>query len=458
MSVLRTTALLLTLALACAPMGAQTSATDTARPNIILIFADDLGYGDLSCYGQAKYKTPELDAMAKEGALFTDFYVTSPACSPSRASLLTGRYPNEVGVPKVLGPRSLTGVVTSATLVSSVLKRQGYRTAAIGKWHLGHLPQFMPLQRDFDTFFGLPYSNDMKPAPLFNGNNIVEQEADQATLTKRYTREALQIIENHAEDRKPFFIYLAHTFPHVPLHVSKEFAGKSGAGLYGDVMTELDWSVGQILRALKEKKLAENTLVIFTSDNGPWTIKGEHGGTTGGLRGAKGTDYEGGVRVPFIAWWPGKIKPGKVIDEPAITLDMLPTFAALAGADMADLPLPGVSLVELLTGGEGVALAERSFYFPDYYLHNPVGAVRRGDFKLVFARKASGKHDARSAELFNLVTDMQEQRDISADQPEVLERLTRDGDEMRRKFLASNPWKNAGDNKSTAALQYVTPR
>ena len=242
-------------------------------PNIILVLADDLGYGDLSCYGQDKYKTPHLDRMAREGALFTDFYVTSPACSPSRASVLTGRYPNEVGVPRVLFPKSVTGLVTSATLVSNVLKSKGYTTAAIGKWHVGHLPQFMPLQRGFDSYYGIPYSNDMKPAPLFRDNKLIAAEADQDTLTAQYTKEAVRIIDEHAGKDKPFFIYLAHTFPHVPLHVSGKFKGKSGAGLYGDVVTELDWSVGEIMNALKKNKQAENTLVVFTSDNGPWTIK-----------------------------------------------------------------------------------------------------------------------------------------------------------------------------------------
>jgi len=445
----------------------DTTAT-LAPPNIVLIFADDLGYGDLSCYGQTKYKTPALDQMAAEGVRLTDFYVTAGACSPSRASILTGQYPLRSGVPRVLSPQSMTGLHDKAPLLPMVLKSKGYATAIVGKWHLGHLPGMMPLQRGFDQFFGLPYSNDMKPAPLFRDNVIIEANAKQDTLTQRYTGEALAFIDKSAKAGKPFFLYFAHTFPHIPLHVSEKFKGASGSGLYGDVITELDWSVGSILRHLREKNLANNTLVIFTSDNGPWTVKGDQAGDTGGLRGTKGTDYEGGIRVPFIAWWPGKLPAGKVIKEPAITTDMMPTLAKLASvtsstiptlAKLADPNLPeakydGVDIWPLLE--EGKEPEERPLFFSDYYLQNPVGAVRMGDYKILFARDKTEKHDARTTQLYNLKDDPFEKNNLVERHPEKIKDFTAKADAMRAELIASNPWGDDVNRRSKEALKYVT--
>lgn len=425
---------------------AATGAEPDSKPNVVIIFADDLGYGDLSCYGQKNYSTPRLDQMAREGTKLTEFYVASPACSPSRAALLTGQYPSRSGVQNVLGPKAKNGLDNQYPNLPQLLKQAGYATALVGKWHLGTLPQYHPLKKGFDHFFGLPYSNDMKPSPLFRQNKVVEQPANQETLTRRYTEDALAFIDDSTSAGKPFFLYFAHTFPHVPLHVSEKFAGKSGAGLYGDVVTELDWSVGQVLDHLTARGLEKNTLVIFTSDNGPWLIKGDQAGVTGGLRGSKGTDYEGGVREPFIAWWPGNIPAGKVVEEPAITLDMLPTIAKLAGVETSATkaissgksPYEGRDIWPVISRGESVG--ERTFFFPDYYAKVSAGSIRKGDFKLVSGREKTAKFDARTTELFNLKQDPFEKHDISAEHPDLVKELSRELLEKRQEFSAENEW------------------
>lgn len=392
-------------------------------PNIVLIFADDLGYGDLGSYGARKIKTPNLDRMAAEGVRLTNFYANASVCTPSRAGLLTGRYQIRSGLTRVLFPYSKDGIEAGEVTLAEALRERGYATACIGKWHLGHLPPYLPTVHGFDRYFGIPYSNDMAnekrgdpPTPLMRDTSIVEQPAVQETLTERYTEEAVKFIRE-SKDR-PFFLYLPHTMPHVPLHASARFRGKSAGGLYGDVVEAIDWSAGEIIKTLRRLGIDKNTLVIFTSDNGPWLIKKEDAGTAGFLRDGKMTVYEGGVRVPFIALWPGVIEAGFANDQPAIMLDLFPTLLELAGGTVSkERPVDGVSIRGLLTSGE--KQTERDFYF--YYLEE-LQAVRSGDWKLHLARKA--KDVARPAELYDLAKDPRESRDLAAEHPEVVARLT----------------------------------
>ena len=308
--------LLVSLLAACPALAAE-------QPNIVLIFTDDQGYGDVGCYGAKGFRTPNLDRLAKEGVRFTDFHVSQPVCSASRASLMTGCYANRIGIHGALGPNARHGIHADETTIAEVCKSRGYATGMVGKWHLGHHPQFLPTRHGFDSYFGLPYSNDMWPhhpeakkgtypkLPLIENETIIDADVtpeDQPNLTTQYTERAVKFIR--ASAGKPFFLYVAHSMPHVPLFVSNRHKGKSQQGLYGDVIEEIDWSVGEILKALDESKLADNTLVLFTCDNGPWLSYGNHGGSAGGLREGKGTVWEGGHRVPFIARWPGKIPAG----------------------------------------------------------------------------------------------------------------------------------------------------
>jgi arylsulfatase A len=317
-------------------------------PNIIVVFTDDQGYADVGCFGAKGYETPNLDRMAAEGVRFTDFHVSSAVCSASRAALLTGCYHARVSIHGALGPGAKYGLHTNEMTIAEVLKQKGYATGMAGKWHLGHLPQFLPVRQGFDEYLGLPYSNDMwpyhpeakkgtyPPLPLIEGDKTIDPEItpeEQRNLTTWYVERAVKFIEKHKD--QPFFFYLAHSMPHVPLFVSDKFQGKSKQGLYGDVIMEIDWGIGEILKALKRHGLDDNTLVIFTSDNGPWLSYGEHAGSAGSLREGKGTSWEGGTRVPFIARWPGRIPAGKVQDQPAMTIDLLPTLATLAGARLA---------------------------------------------------------------------------------------------------------------------------
>ncbi|WP_287059210.1 sulfatase, partial [Algoriphagus sp.] len=304
------------------------------KPNIVLIFADDLGYGDLGSYGASEWQTPHLDQLAEDGSKFTQFYVPHAVCSASRAALLTGTYANRLEIFGALDHTASHGLNPDETTIAELLKEQGYTTGMVGKWHLGHLAPFLPGKQGFDSYFGLPYSNDMwphhpeakdyyPPLPLIQGDSTLEVLDDQSLLTTRYTDKALEFIEKNQD--QPFFLYLAHSMPHVPLFVSEKFKGKSSQGMYGDVIMEIDWSVGEIRKKLKELDLEENTLIIFTSDNGPWLSYGAHAGLTGGLREGKGTSWEGGIRVPAIFTWPGKIKPGTVQSQAAMTVDILPT-------------------------------------------------------------------------------------------------------------------------------------
>jgi len=381
---------------------ASNDANAQTRPNFVVIFSDDQGYGDLGCYGHPTIKTPNIDRMASEGQRWTNFYVGANVCTPSRACLLTGRYGirngmfSASGKRRVLFPDSQGGLPSTEITIAKHLQRNGYRTACVGKWHLGHLNQYLPTNHGFDYYFGIPYSNDMDKSttleyyqaasipkveyfnvPLMQGSKIIERPADQATITKRYTDEAIRFISENK--KRPFFIYLAHSMPHVPLFASEDFKDKSERGLYGDVIEEIDWSVGQILNTLKREGLDKNTVVIFTSDNGPWSIFNENGGSAGPLFGAKGTSYEGGQRVPAIFWGPGKVKPG-VISGIGSTLDLFPTISKLAGVALPnEISYDGYDISSVLRDNVPSPRKEMFFYHDD-----KIFAARHGDFKLYF--------------------------------------------------------------------------
>lgn len=412
------------------------------KPNFIIIFTDDQGYGDLGTYGHPTIKTPNIDQMAVEGQKWTNFYVAANVCTPSRAGIMTGRLPVRSGMysntRRVLFPDSDGGLPTSENTIAKLLKGSGYSTAAIGKWHLGHLPQYLPTNHGFDYYYGIPYSNDMDRiangktyqemfidpvfqdfnVPLMRNNEIIERPANQNTITKRYTEEAVKYISENKS--KPFFLYLAHSLPHVPLFVSDSFRGTSERGFYGDVIEEIDWSVGEILKALKKEGLDKNTYVIFTSDNGPWAIFNEQGGSAGGLFGAKGTSYEGGVRVPGIFWGPGNVKPG-VVSKMGSTLDLLPTFCSLAGAAVpADRPYDGYDLSALLKGENETPRNEMYYYHGDR-----VFAARKGEFKLYFYSNNPMGYPEQiqkldQVKLYNLSHDPSERFDIAGKHPDVV--------------------------------------
>ncbi len=424
--------------------GALAKAAGSAKPpNFVFIFADDLGYGDLGCYGQKTIKTPRLDQMAAEGVRFTDFYVAAPVCTPSRAALLTGCYPLRVGLPAVLNVNSKIGISSEEITLAQVLKTRGYATACIGKWHLGCQKQFLPTRHGFDYFFGLPYSNDMNtkksPLPLIRNEEVIEQPAVLETLTERYTEEAIKFIKENKE--RPFFLYFPHTFPHVPLAASERFRGKSAGGLYGDVVECIDWSVGRVLDTLKELGLEDNTLVIFSSDNGPWAQKRPNAGTAGPLRSSKGSTFEGGMREPFIARWPGKIPAGSICSEMATALDILPTFARLAGAKVpTDRIIDGRDIWPLISCRPGAVTPRESF---SYYKGDQLQAVRSGKWKLVLPHK-NGTEDVRLS-LYDLKADIGERNDLSKEYPGIVKRLQALADQCREDLgdaLTGAPGKN----------------
>lgn len=397
-------------------------AAPSQPPNVVMIYADDLGYGDLACYG-SRLSTPNLDRMASEGVRFTQFYSANPVCSPSRAALMTGRYPTRAGVPRVLFPRDTVGLPDSETTIAQVLNPRGYRTMCVGKWHLGHLPRFLPTNRGFDEYFGIPYSNDMRPRPLLHNTEVVEAEATLETLTPRYTEQAVRFIER--SKGSPFFLYMPHTYPHIPLAASPRFRGKSPSGIYGDVIAELDWSVGEVLAALKKNGLDNNTLVMFSSDNGPWFL-----GSPGRLRGRKGSTYEGGVREPFIARFPGRIPRGQVMNGVASTMDILPTVAKLCGAVLPANPLDGIDIWPLLTGKAKQIEREALLYFDNWNLQ----CARWGRWKLHLARyntfayspaPAGGRVNLPlvSPELYDLELDPDESYDVAPEKPEVVKEI-----------------------------------
>jgi arylsulfatase A-like enzyme len=423
-------------------------------PNIVLIFIDDLGYADVGCFGAKGYDTPNLDRMAEDGMRFTSFYVAQAVCSASRAALLTGCYPNRVGIFGAYDHRAEVGINSDEETIAEGLKKKGYATGIFGKWHLGHHREFLPLQHGFDEYLGLPYSNDMWPMeydgnllpeghwknhhpvlPLIEGNEKVAEIRtleDQDTLTTRYTERAIQFIEKNKE--RPFFLYVPHTMVHTPLGVSDKFRGKSREGKFGDVMMEVDWSVGEILKALEKHGLTSNTLVVFTSDNGPWLNFGKHAGSAGPFREGKGTSWEGGVRVPCIMRWPGHIPAGKVCDKMAATMDLLPTFAAMTGAPRLEHKIDGENILPLLYGDPDANPRNHLFY----YYGRQLQAVRQGRWKLHFPHEyrsyqgvEPGKdglpgpyaHGETGFELYDLENDIGETHDVADKFPDVVERL-----------------------------------
>ena len=438
------------------------SAQPSRGPNIVIIFADDLGYGDLGCFGSKTGDTPNLDRMAEEGRKLTNFYVSQAVCSASRMALLTGCYPNRVGIQGALGPAATHGIHADEMTIAELLKRRGYATAIYGKWHLGHHPQFLPTRHGFDEYFGLPYSNDMWPKhptakfpdlPLIDGEKTVEVNPDQAKLTTWYTERAVNFIERNRE--KPFFLYVPHAMPHVPLFVSDKFRGQSGLGLYGDVIREIDWCVGQILQTLKRLDLDENTLVIFTSDNGPWLSYGKHGGSAGPLREGKGTAWEGGVREPFIARWPGKIPAGTQCHELAATIDLLPTLAHLAGADLPTRKIDGLDIGPLLMSEASVKTPHEAYW---YYWNDGLHAIRSGKWKLHFPHSyvhvdspgengRPGKLSQQTTELalYDLDADVGETTDVASQNPAIVARLTSLA-EIAREDLGDSLVKRVGKN------------
>ncbi|MDN3665173.1 sulfatase [Algibacter miyuki] len=422
--------------------GALSAQKTTAKPNVIIFFTDDQGYQDVGVFGSPLIKTPNLDNMAANGIKFTDFYAASSICSPSRAALLTGSYPPRVGVPKVLWPNLPGGLNNQELTIADMLKTKGYNTACIGKWHLGDEAQYLPTKQGFDSYYGIPFSNDMsvnpkskvsedilfregmtidslreekwrgRRVPLMRQDEVIEYPVDQSTLTKRYTEEAVSFIKENKDE--PFFLYVAQTMPHVPLYASPDFKGKSARGLYGDVIEELDWSMGEILKTLESLNLDENTLVVFTSDNGPWTKKGEEGGSALPLRGHKFETLEGGMRVPMIAQWKGKIKPGSVTDKVASTMDLLPTIAYLTDAEVSDKPMDGKNIWPLLSGNEKAnsPYEKEGFY---YYKESTLEAVRKGDWKLRITKDCVA--------LYNLKEDISENTNVAAANPKIVKKL-----------------------------------
>ncbi len=439
---------------------------DAAPPNVIFIVADDMGYADFGTQGARGFKTPNLDRMAAEGTRFTDFYVAQAVCTASRAALMTGCYPNRLGMQGAYNHTSRDGMADAEWLLPEMFKERGYATAGMGKWHLGTRPQFHPMRHGFDEWLGIPYSNDnskyhpslaaeMPPLPFYDGEKIVELDPDQSQFTRRFTERAVDFIERHAA--RPFFLYLPHVMPHVPIFASEKFKGRSNAGLYGDVMEELDWSVGEILSTLKRLDLDRRTLVIFISDNGPFLSYGEHAGSAAPLREGKLTTFEGGVRVPCLVRWPGAVPAGRVCADPFMGIDWLPTLTEIAGGRASTLKIDGVSAKTLILGEAGARPPHEALFF---YSGTALQAVRSGPWKLHFphpyitvaAEPGRGgkpsnwgqlaptsitqsgvegiatRHGYRIEQLplslFNLETDFAEQHNVAAAHPEIVARLS----------------------------------
>ncbi|MCC9604566.1 sulfatase [Blastopirellula sp. JC732] len=439
-------------------------AADEAKlPNIVVIFIDDMAYADIGPFGATAYPTPHLDELAKEGTICTDFYVTQAVCSASRCGLLTGCYNNRLGILGALGPKSKIGLNPEETTLAEICKQKDYATAIYGKWHLGDEKEFLPLQHGFDDYVGLPYSNDMWPyhpglrdksleqrkktypdLPLISKNEIIDAEVtpeEQRNLTTLYTEKAVEFIDDHA--KQPFFLYVPHSMVHVPLYVSDKFAGKSGAGLFGDVVMEVDWSVGQIMEALRRNKVDDNTLVIFTSDNGPWLSYGEHAGSAGPLREGKGTMWDGGCREPTIFWMPGKIPAGKSVSTPMMTIDILPTVAQLIGAKLPDHKIDGKNIWPIVTGQPGAKSPHEAYYM---YYGDQLQAIRSGKWKLHFPhgyRTLNGRPGGKDGlpvnyeqahtglALYDLESDIGETIDVKDSHPDVVARLQKLADEAR---------------------------
>ena len=453
----------------------KSSVTAAELPNFIIIFMDDMGYADIGPFGAEGYQTPNLDRMASEGRIFTDFYVTQAVCSASRAGLMTGCYNVRVGIQGALGPKAKIGIHEDEITIAEICKQKNYATACYGKWHLGHHKLFLPMQHGFDDYFGLPYSNDMWPyhpnvlhlsmdqrlkrwphLPLIDGNDIVNAEVspkDQEQLTTQYTERAVRFIEDHRDE--PFLVYLPHSMVHVPLYVSDKFRGKSERGLFGDVMMEVDWSVGQILDTLRRNRLDRNTLVIFTSDNGPWLSYGDHCGSAAPLREGKGTMFDGGCRESCIMWWPGRIPADTRCSEPAMTIDVLPTIASLIDADLPDHKIDGKNIWSLMSGTNGAKSPHEAYYF---YYKQQLQAIRSGKWKLHFPhqyRTMAGQPGGTGGfptdysqstigrELFDLESDIGESRNVADQHPAVVKRLS-DLAALMRKELGDSQQKGMG--------------
>ena len=470
---------------ACAALPVDTEATAAGErrpPNIVVIFIDDLGYADIGPFG-GRIPTPNLDRMAAQGMKFTDFSVSSAVCSASRAALLTGCYHQRVGIAGALGPDAKAGLHPDEVTIAELCRTKGYATACFGKWHLGHHPKFLPTNQGFDEFYGLPYSNDMwplhpayaelppdaakrkqgyPPLPLLFGERVVDAEvtgAEQALLTRQYTERAVDFIARHRDE--PFFLYVPHTMVHVPLFASPEFAGKSGHGAYGDVVMEIDWSVGEILAALQRGGIDDNTLVLFTSDNGPWLSYGDHAGSAGPLREGKGTMFEGGIRTPTIARWPGRVPAGTACGEFAATIDVLPTIAGLIGAELPKHRIDGFDIAPLLFAEPEATSPHRLFCC--YYDGGQLQAVRDARWKLHFphryatlggqpggsnGRPAPYRTAAIELALYDLRADPGETTDVKTQHPDVVARLQQ---------LAADARRDLGDRLTTTTGAGVRP-
>ena len=457
---------------------------NNAQPNIIIIFMDDMGYGDLECYGGFPYHTPHINKLSVQGMRFTNFYAAQAVCSASRAALLTGCYPNRIGIHGALFPWSKIALNPEEETIAELLRAKGYRTGIVGKWHLGQKEPFFPLQQGFDEWLGLPYSNDMwpvnydgkpitdtanrksrfPPLPLMDGNKKIREiktSDDQAELTGLYTERAIRFIKQNKT--RPFFLYFAHSMPHVPIAASPAFKGKSGAGLFGDMIEEVDWSVGEIMRTLDEQGLAKNTLVVFTSDNGPWLTFGNHAGNTAGLREGKGTAWEGGQRVPCIMRWPAVIPAGTICNNIASTIDLLPTIADICKTKQPARKIDGVNILPLLRHNNE---ANPRNEFAYYYDANNLKGIRAGQWKLVFPCISQtykktvmgtdgwpGKYASDSVHLalYDLRTDPGETLDVKTQHPEVVEQLSTIADRYRKE-LGDDLTGIKGEGRRTAAV------
>lgn len=426
--------------------------------NIVLINLDDVGFGDFSCYGAYGYKTPNIDKLASQGVRFTHFLACQPISGASRAGLLTGCYPNRIGFSGAPGPNSNYGIHKDEMTIAELLKQKGYRTAIYGKWHLGDAYEFLPLQNGFDEYYGLPYSNDMWPyhpqqgevfnfpdLPTIEGNSVIGYNTDQTKFTTDYTAKTIDFIKKNC--KTPFFVYLAHSMPHVPLAVSDKFKGKSEQGLWGDVMMEIDWSVGEIIKTLKNQGVMDNTLIIITSDNGPWANYGNHAGSAGGLREAKATTFDGGNRIPCIMYWKGHTKAGSICNKLTSNIDLFPTIAEITGAPLPKNKIDGVSILSLINGDEA-ANPRKSFVY--YFNKNDLEAVTDGDFKLVFSHKyvtygayepgndgQPGKLsviEIEKPELYDLRRDPGERYNVISQYPEIVIKLKKIAEKMRKEL------------------------
>jgi len=474
----------ITAVLVSAPSGraADNRPAGDRPPNLVMIFIDDMGYADIGPFGATGYETPHLDRMARDGRVFTDFYVTQAVCSASRAGLLTGCYNVRVGILGALSHGANHGIDAGEMTLAEVAKQRDYATACFGKWHLGHHPKFLPTSHGFDEYFGLPYSNDMWPfhptagkrfpdLPLIEGTKVIDAKVtgeDQRQLTTQYTKKAVRFIE-HNKDR-PFFLYMPHSMVHVPLFVSDKFKGTTERGLYGDVVAEIDWSVGQVLAALQEHDLQDNTLVIFTSDNGPWLSYGDHAGSAGPLREGKGTMFDGGCREPTVMYWPGKIPAGSVCHTPAMTIDILPTFAKLIGAKLPRHPIDGKDIWPLISGQPGAKSPHQAYYF---YYGRQLQAMRMGPWKLHFPhgyRTLGGREGGSGGtpvayqqakiglSLFNLQDDIGEENNVLEQQPQIVEKMKKLADQKRAELGDSATGQTGSAVRPPGRLEKGDPR